>query len=65
MSDQSVHLPPERSPDDASTRTKREDLVHDRRTHVKHPDDDRATPADLHRRRRDLSSTHAQVPPRG
>lgn len=65
MSQQPVHLPQERRPDDGSTRTKRDDFINDVRTHVKHPDDDRSTPADLHRRRHDLSSTHAQVSRRG
>ena len=65
MTQQSVHPPQERRPDDASTRIKRDDRIDDRRTHVKHPDDDRSTPADLHRRRHDLSSTHAQVSRRG
>jgi hypothetical protein len=65
MPDQSVHLPPERRPDDALTRTKRDDRINDRRTHAKHPDDDRLTPADLHRRPREPDSTHAQVSDRG
>jgi hypothetical protein len=65
MPDQSEQPPPERRHDDDSTRTKRDDRINDRRTHAKHPDDDRLTPADLHRRRREPWSKHAQVSRRG
>jgi hypothetical protein len=46
---------------DRPPRTKRDDRLNDRRTHAKHPDDDRLTPADLHRNGREPGSRHAQM----
>ena len=60
MPHQSAH-PPAQIRDDTRTRTKRDDRINDRRTHARHPDDDRLTPGDLHRRPREPDSKHAQV----
>ncbi len=62
-----LHSPPrppqERVPDDGSTLTKRNDRLNDQRTHIRHPDDDRLTEADLDERERERGhrSTHAQM----
>ncbi len=61
MQQHSPGPPQERVPDDGSTQTKRNDRLNDQRTHIRHPDDDRLTEADLDGRERERVSTHAQM----